>query len=174
MFVRASSLRCKEAPNGRGRTHTRCNEVWSMSFVCSTTLCCLRVCYLMRFVCTPYSRSGVLHGTVRPPVFPGQLRLLRGATAAARLYHPSGTLSQANHLLCVRLRSASPPGRRQALAPHTHCLASERSFRAQALLALCGVLLFDGLAAHVVEVPRGASSEQTHSYPLGSASSASW
>ena len=101
-------------------------------------------------------------------------QLLRGATAAARLYHPSETLSQANHLLCVRLRSASPPGRRQALAPHTPCLASERSFRAQALLALCGVLLFDGLAAHVVEVPRGASSEQTHSYPLGSASSASW
>ena len=57
-------------------------------------------------------------------------QLLRGATAAARLYHPSGTLSQANHLLCVRLRSASPPGRRQALAPHTPCLASERSFRA--------------------------------------------
>jgi len=105
---------------------------------------------------------------------PATRQLLRGATAAARLYHPSETLSQANHLLCVRLRSASPPGRRQALAPHTPCLASERSFRAQALLALCGVLLCVVLAALVVEVPRGASSEQTHSYPLGSASSASW
>ena len=109
-----------------------------MSFVCSTTQYVTydTVCYLPP---TPVQGSSMVQS--------GRLysaatrQLLRGATAAARLYHPSGTLSQANHLLCVRLRSASPPGRRQALAPHSPCLASERSFRAQALLALCGVLL---------------------------------
>ena len=76
-----------------------------------------------------------LQGTVRPLLF------REAPQAAARLCHPSGTLSQASHVLCVAAAQKLILLLPQALAPHTHCFASERSFRAQALLALCGVLL---------------------------------